>query len=529
MKKLIIFVMSLALICGSVHAGSTFRFAATDDGGAIVEGDGKYTDDPEVSDPDSPRCPSCPSLTPCGTPTETEGNNTCGNPDATTLSCGSIIYGKACEDDDYFVLNIPGYNTLVITLFDGTNCDRSPAVYARMRPYNNSPTNCNALPGSDYVHDFLEFENNGFDEVSVKIRVRRDLNENTTYSLVVACEPIQLPCPDGIRNYCEDPIVVPAGTYGTDGYYHYYDDENTCCATRPVSCVYRDYCGDPVCYTAGPSAVYELNLHQETTLDIEVGVIGGGDVQFMVFTDCTNPGGSCVASLDTDNPNTSAPEIMTGLLVPAGIYYISASYYNINNCGDLYIRIRGDHPLPVELTGFDAIAGDAEITLNWATASENNNDYFEVLRDGVTMGNVDAANLAAGYAYSWTDLNLTNGREYAYELVAVSLNGTRETVGTVSATPVRSEAAVTEYALLQNYPNPFNPETNIVFDLVEASDVTLTVYNPLGQTIATLVNGTMESGRHTVTFDGSHYTSGLFYYRLEAGGFTAVRKMVLMK
>ncbi|MBU1920725.1 T9SS type A sorting domain-containing protein, partial [bacterium] len=116
-----------------------------------------------------------------------------------------------------------------------------------------------------------------------------------------------------------------------------------------------------------------------------------------------------------------------------------------------------------------------------------------------------------------------------YSLIAVSMDGIRETIGTVSATPSANAATVTEYALHQNYPNPFNPETSISFDLAEAGMVKLTVFNPLGQTAATLVNGTMASGRHTIAFDGTNLTSGLYYYRMEAGDFTAVRKMILMK
>jgi hypothetical protein len=533
MKKLIIFVMSLALICGSVYAGSTFRFAATDDGGVVVEGDGKYTDDPEVTDPDSPRGPPCNSLTPCGIPTETEGNNTCGNPDVTALSCGSTIYGKACEDDDYFVLNIPGYNTLVITLFDGANCGRNPAVYARMKPYNNSPMNCDPLPDAVYVNDFLEFENNGFDEVSVKIRVRRDHDENTTYSLVVACETIQLPCPNGTRNYCEDPIIVPVGLPLVDGYYHYENTENSCCAENIVSCVHDGggygTCEEGSCYASGPGIVYKLGLSEGTTIRIETGIAGGGDTQFMVVTDCTDPNNTCLASVDYAPYPYNDPEILAGLTLPAGFYYIITTKYGQGACDGIYIKIDGDDHLPVELTGFDAVAGDGEVTLNWSTASETNTDYFDVLRDGVTMSRIDAANSVTGYSYAWTDANLTNGREYAYDLVSVGMDGTRENVGAVSATPTVNAATVTEYALHQNYPNPFNPETSIMFDVMEATDVKLTVFNPLGQTVATLVNGAMESGRHTVTFDGSRYTSGLYYYRLEAGDFTAIRKMILMK
>jgi subtilisin-like proprotein convertase family protein len=189
-----------------------------------------------------------------------------------------------------------------------------------------------------------------------------------------------------------------------------------------------------------------------------------------------------------------------------------------------------DDILPVELVGFDAVAGDESVSLSWTTASEVNNDRFEILRDAVTMTAIDANNYAAGSHYTWTDnSNLTNGREYSYSLVAVSMDGIRETIGTVNATPAMSAATITEYALHQNYPNPFNPETNIIFDIVEEGNVSLTVYNPLGQTVATLVNGTVQSGRHTVSFDAANLPSGLYYYRLEAGDFSAVKKMILMK
>jgi hypothetical protein len=88
---------------------------------------------------------------------------------------------------------------------------------------------------------------------------------------------------------------------------------------------------------------------------------------------------------------------------------------------------------------------------------------------------------------------------------------------------------VTEYALHQNYPNPFNPATQIVFDLVDAGEANLTVYNSLGQTVTTLVNGSMNAGRHTVAFNAAGLPSGLYFYRLSAGDFTAIRKMILMK
>lgn len=87
-----------------------------------------------------------------------------------------------------------------------------------------------------------------------------------------------------------------------------------------------------------------------------------------------------------------------------------------------------------------------------------------------------------------------------------------------------------QFTLRQNYPNPFNPTTNIQFNLATASDVTLTVYNVLGQKVATLLtDAKMSSGSHTVGFDASGLSSGVYFYRLQAGNFVSQRSMTLIK
>jgi hypothetical protein len=87
----------------------------------------------------------------------------------------------------------------------------------------------------------------------------------------------------------------------------------------------------------------------------------------------------------------------------------------------------------------------------------------------------------------------------------------------------------TEFKLAQNYPNPFNPSTRITFNLPEAKDVTLKVFNMLGQEVAALVKGPMSAGEHTVNFNGANLTSGLYIYKISAGNFTAAKKMMLVK
>lgn len=86
-----------------------------------------------------------------------------------------------------------------------------------------------------------------------------------------------------------------------------------------------------------------------------------------------------------------------------------------------------------------------------------------------------------------------------------------------------------DYTLEQNYPNPFNPSTKISFSLPEAANVTLKVYNLLGQEVATVLNQFMSSGRFEVNFDASELPSGIYTYALSTGNFNSVKKMMLIK
>ncbi|MBK8131193.1 MAG: T9SS type A sorting domain-containing protein [bacterium] len=144
---------------------------------------------------------------------------------------------------------------------------------------------------------------------------------------------------------------------------------------------------------------------------------------------------------------------------------------------------------------------------------------------------VVANNTNTSSSYTFVDESANNGTIYEYTLNLVGLNGTVTALGTIaSATPSVDAAVVTEYALHQNYPNPFNPSTNLVFDVVAENVVNLTVYNAMGQEVASLVNGTMAAGRHTVSFDAANLTSGLYFYTVKIGNeFTATKKMLLVK
>jgi hypothetical protein len=87
----------------------------------------------------------------------------------------------------------------------------------------------------------------------------------------------------------------------------------------------------------------------------------------------------------------------------------------------------------------------------------------------------------------------------------------------------------THYLLEQNYPNPFNPTTAIKFNLPEKTNVSLVIYDQLGEKVTTLINGALSAGYHQVEWDASNMTSGIYFYEIKTNNFSAVKKLILMK
>ncbi|MCW8804793.1 MAG: choice-of-anchor J domain-containing protein [Ignavibacteriaceae bacterium] len=185
--------------------------------------------------------------------------------------------------------------------------------------------------------------------------------------------------------------------------------------------------------------------------------------------------------------------------------------------------------IPVELTSFSATVVDETIVLSWITASETNNQGFEIQRSngteflaiGFVSGNGTTTEINS---YSYTDRNLTAG-SYSYRLKQVDFDGTFEYSNVINV----DVTGPMQFELAQNYPNPFNPSTTIIFSIPQSSNVTLKIFNTLGQEVATLLNENMESGAHTINFDASKLNSGIYFYRLDAGQYSEVRKMTLIK
>jgi len=194
-------------------------------------------------------------------------------------------------------------------------------------------------------------------------------------------------------------------------------------------------------------------------------------------------------------------------------------------------------PLPVELTQFEVAVHAGVVELSWTTATETDCYGFAVERRTVLD---DASRTSAAWAeigfvrgsgtsskpqqYTFVDRTLPAG-SYAYRIKQVDQDGSFKYSSIIHA----DIALPKVFSLHQNYPNPFNPTTTIQFSIAKSSMVNLKIFDLLGREVETLVDGPMEAGTHEVTFDATRFASGIYFYRLKAGSFTATKRLVLLK
>ena len=216
----------------------------------------------------------------------------------------------------------------------------------------------------------------------------------------------------------------------------------------------------------------------------------------------------------------------------------------VGDGGIIFHTTNGGNPVPVELMSFTAAANGKEITLSWSTATELNNQGFEVQRkfgsnDFVTIGSVKGhGTTTSPNNYTYVD-KLIDAGKYLYRLKQIDYGGNYEYSQTVDV----NWSPFTTYKLEQNYPNPFNPTTTIGFG-IEASPnpssirspsdkgwafVTLKVYDVLGNEVRTLVNKEMEAGYHSIDFNASELPSGVYFYQLRVGNFIDTKKLLLLR
>ena len=304
--------------------------------------------------------------------------------------------------------------------------------------------------------------------------------------------------------------------------------------------------------TTGQLNTYSVWFNNSTT-----GLAGGTDL------DMTTDGGTTWSPISVPGTGTALGGVMgvnnqwwvARQSAPGIIYYstdngttwstqytspTTGAYYHIAKArnGTLALAVRSDGGissyniiLPVELTSFTASAStDGNVQLNWATATESNNQKFEIQRKAdndnfVTIGTIEGQGTTTQeHKYSFVDSKVNPGT-YTYRLKQVDFSGTfkySNSVQVVVSPPLT-------FGLEQNYPNPFNPTTNIKYNIAKPGFVKLTVYNIIGQEVAVLVNGYKEAGFYTANFNASNLPSGTYIYRLQSNNSISVKKMILMK
>ena len=211
-------------------------------------------------------------------------------------------------------------------------------------------------------------------------------------------------------------------------------------------------------------------------------------------------------------------------------YYLMMSRATI---GTLAALAEVTDNIPVELTGFSAFAFNNGVKLEWKTASELNNNGFEIERsintraDFITVGFVEGKGTTTEISnYSYIDnLELTGLQSIHYRLKQVDYNGAFSYSSIVNVDVNIPDG----FVLNQNYPNPFNPSTQISYSIAGDAFVSLKVYDFLGEEVNVLVSEYKPAGVYKVEFDASNLPSGTYFYTLKAGEFLSSKKMMLIK
>ncbi|NWG27501.1 MAG: T9SS type A sorting domain-containing protein [Ignavibacteriaceae bacterium] len=194
--------------------------------------------------------------------------------------------------------------------------------------------------------------------------------------------------------------------------------------------------------------------------------------------------------------------------------------------------IKMDNIIPVEIISFTANLENENVILHWTTSTETNNSGFKILRfsqddnEWKEIGFVPGSGTSTEFRYySFTDKNIPFGKNL-YRLKQIDFDGQINFSGVIE---VDAEFIPKELFLYQNYPNPFNPVTTINYDLPDAGEVTLIIYDILGKKAKELVNGKHQAGRYAVQLNASDFDSGVYIYQLVNGNHIISKKMILLK
>ena len=216
-------------------------------------------------------------------------------------------------------------------------------------------------------------------------------------------------------------------------------------------------------------------------------------------------------------------------------YSIADSMTQFAAQGNGFYKLESDFFVPVELASFSAQLADNDVILNWTTASELNNQGFEI-EHSLDNENFSKIGFVPGFGttsemktYSFRISDVASGVQY-FRLRQFDFDGTSTIYNSVEVTGPLPNT----FALNQNHPNPFNPSTTISFSLPVEANVSIKLFNMLGQEVAQIAEKDFQAGNHNVEFNASNLSSGAYIYTLEAVGenginFKSTKKMLLLR
>ena len=296
---------------------------------------------------------------------------------------------------------------------------------------------------------------------------------------------------------------------------------------------YSDYCTylDPDSSDAEPGGIEDY-----WTDTLETRYPSGTDMKWVVYQSSQSHL-TLVDTVDvmlTVKMTTSATQgnFNLGYFVSdAALDFTDPTYYDISMNNS--ITISGT--VPVELTSFNAAIVKNGVSLKWETATETNNHGFEIeksldnknfMKVEFVQGNGTTTNRNT---YQYVDRNV-NTNKYYYRLKQIDNDGSF----TYSKTVELNYTTISNFTLSQNYPNPFNPSTSIQFSVPVESQVTVKLFNAVGQEVSILADGQFSIGNHSLKIDASNFSSGTYIYSISAKGadgtvFAQSKKMVLIK
>lgn len=275
-------------------------------------------------------------------------------------------------------------------------------------------------------------------------------------------------------------------------------------AAAEINGTVKDEDGNPLIntdvYISGNNGNFSRNVQTDATGTFQIGLLAGELPTSNLWLGSGNSDDTSIVSAGVQLPTINSGNVLTKNLV----------IYSTNSTITGIVTLNGNPP-NMNLEMYANVSDTGSVR----TITDLDGNYTLHVSNKLFNYNVGTGQLPLNYYY--------------YSIIAHP--GQTDVNFNFTLTDVEQDqsAIPNEFSLMQNFPNPFNPSTVIKYTLPIRSMVSLTLYNVLGREVTTLVNEVKEAGKYDIDFNGSSLTSGVYFYRLQAGSFVQTRKMILLK